>query len=199
MKFSHRALATVLAFWFGVDVATAYFVKKSGMTRTFCVLLQSGSIVRKSMQSNSRGLVTWIFTRGAAFSGSVFLQTHLGQLLIFCSTSKAILGQKNLVHVRSRVWSVPRWPMSSWRCFKTICLRFSGRTSWYWVSSPACLFLYRIPFCNSSLASSRWRMGSSVISLRTVGGDVPLFRVDELSRLLQGHLSGFVLTLPPKY
>ncbi len=50
-------------------MATAYFVKKSVITRMSFVLLESGSNERKSIQTNSRGLETLMLTNGAALSG----------------------------------------------------------------------------------------------------------------------------------
>lgn len=67
-KLSHRHLVTVLAFWLGVGMANAYFVKWSVITRMSLSPVLSGSNDRKSMQTSSRGLVVFMFTKGAACS-----------------------------------------------------------------------------------------------------------------------------------
>ena len=81
-KLSHKHFVTVLAFWLGVGIANAYFVKWSVITRISLILLLSGSNDKKSMQTSSRGLVVFMFTSGAAFSGNDFLFTHLSQALL---------------------------------------------------------------------------------------------------------------------
>lgn len=63
-------------------MATAYFVKKSVITRMSFVLLESGSNERKSIQTNSRGLETVMLTNGAALSDKALRHTHQLQVFI---------------------------------------------------------------------------------------------------------------------
>lgn len=93
MKLSHKYFATVWAFWFDVGTVTAYFAKWSVITRTSFVLLLSGSIDKKSIQTSSSGSVVKMFTKDAAHSGKVFLHIHQLHVFTLFSTSDAILGQ----------------------------------------------------------------------------------------------------------
>ena len=93
-----------------------------------------------------------MFSRGAL--GCLALKVKHGQHFSMCSfTCAAMWGQKNQSHMRSSMYSKPRWPTSSWHPFRVTSLCTAGKTSWKRVSydSLGLALLYRTPFC-----SRRW-------------------------------------------
>ena len=93
MILSHKASATTFAVWFLVGTAIANLVRWSVMTNTSLVPFPSGSIDRKSIQTNLRGEDTLIDDIGAFHCGDVLLM-YLSQVWHLSSTLWDINGRK---------------------------------------------------------------------------------------------------------
>ena len=113
--FSHRSLATVVAFWYRVGKAHGNLVKLSGTTRMFSNPPFPLSKERKSMASSSIGSFARNDFMGALGRSGTLRPIHLPQWATYCLAWVAMNGQKNRERTRYKVRSLPGWPTSSWR------------------------------------------------------------------------------------
>jgi len=94
----------------------------------FLVLMWSGSYNKKSMQTNSKPTGLNVDQRSCSVRRPLSAHAAL-HVLIFPSTAWDILGQKNLDLTKSRVLSIPKCLMSSWRVSNTFSLSQAGNTA----------------------------------------------------------------------